>query len=67
MARAVVKVILKFASLQGNPVDRPIVRPTLLNLRIKVGTAFYKKVWVSRGVFPFHELNMRPSSYKTTI
>ncbi len=52
--RAVVKVILEFASLQGNPDDRPIVRPTLLNVRIKVGTAFYKKVWVSRGVFrPF--------------
>lgn len=30
--------------LQGNPVDRLIVRPTLVDLRIEVGT-------VSRGVF----------------
>lgn len=49
MARAVVESYLKL--LQGNPVDRPIVRPTLLNVRIKVVTAFSKKVWIGRGVF----------------
>lgn len=46
--RAVVRGYVKL--LQGNPVNRLIVRPTLLDQRIEVGMDFWKKVSVSRGM-----------------
>lgn len=36
--------------LQGDPIDRLTVRPTLLDLRIETGTDFWKKFLVSRVV-----------------